>query len=278
MIGEVRSLMPAAIGVMALTATASRPLRIEVERLLGMCNNTMVITRSPDKKNILYASMEVKKNNYEDIFDRILHELQTKRTALPRMIIFCKFISDIGKLYTYFQTRMGKEFTEPPGASERIVGCRLVDMFFKGTDPTVKSEIISNFTKPCSTLRIVISTVAFGMGIDCSDVRMILHVGVPSDVETYVQEVGRAGRDQRISYAVLLYSPRLLYKCSEYMINYVRNTTICRRDELYKNFDNYTHDVNANKGCNCCDICIKKCQCGQCTDILKEFSFLSFFF
>ena len=78
------------------------------------------------------------------------------------------------------------------------------------------------------------------MGIDCSDVRMILHVGVPSDVETYVQKVGRAGRDQRISYAVLLYSPRLLYKCSEYMINYVRNVTICRRDKLYKNFDNYT--------------------------------------
>ena len=75
--------------------------------------------------------MEVKNKNYEDIFDRILHELQTKRTALPKMIIFCKFISDIGKLYTYFQTRMGKEFTEPPGASERIVGCRLVDMFLK---------------------------------------------------------------------------------------------------------------------------------------------------
>ena len=52
MIGEVRSLMPAAIGVMALTVIDSRPLRIEVEHLLGMCNNTMVITLSPDKKNI----------------------------------------------------------------------------------------------------------------------------------------------------------------------------------------------------------------------------------
>ena len=78
---------------------------------------------------------------------------------------------------------MGPTFTEPPGASQYISECRLVDMFFTGTDLTVKEKIIHNFTRS-SNLRIVISTIAFGMGIDCPDVRMIVHLGAPDCVET----------------------------------------------------------------------------------------------
>ena len=52
------------------------------------------------------------------------------------------------------------------------------------------------------------------MEIDCSEVRLIIHLGVPSDVETYVQEVGRAGKDGNDSFTVLLHSPKLLPKCA----------------------------------------------------------------
>ena len=110
---------------------------------------------------------------------------------------------------------MGLGFTEPPGVSKNIVECRLVDMFFKGTAIDVKEKIIANFTT-ASPLRIVISTVAFGMGIDCPDARLVVHLGAPSDIETYVQQVGRAGRDGNTSFAVLLhvYTQQLLSDCS----------------------------------------------------------------
>ena len=64
-------------------------------------------------------------------------------------------------------------------------------MFFTRTDLAVKEKIIQKFTRS-SNLRIVISTIAFGMGIDCPDAHMIVHLGEPDCVDTYVQQVGRA--------------------------------------------------------------------------------------
>ena len=62
------------------------------------------------------------------------------------------------------------------------------------TEEYVKEEIIKGFTKE-SHLRIVVATVAFGMGIDCYNVSQIVHVLPPSDIESYVQETGRSGRN-----------------------------------------------------------------------------------
>lgn len=81
---------------------------------------------------------------------------------------------------------MGDEFTDPPGASFLFPKHRLVEMFFQGTECSIKEH---HFTSS-SSLRIVICTVAFGMGINCLDVRLIIHLGPPSDSEMYVQEIG----------------------------------------------------------------------------------------
>uniref|UniRef100_A0A1X7VSU7 Helicase C-terminal domain-containing protein n=1 Tax=Amphimedon queenslandica TaxID=400682 RepID=A0A1X7VSU7_AMPQE len=82
---------------------------------------------------------------------------------------------------------MRHEFTEPPGTSF-IPECRLVAMFMKGTELEVKECITSNFTND-STLRVVIATVAFCMGANCTGVNLVVHVGSPTDVENYVQGV-----------------------------------------------------------------------------------------
>lgn len=79
---------------------------------------------------------------------------------------------------------------------------RLVDMYTHCTHQTVKDQVLELFTSP-SSLRVVVATIAFGMGVDCPDVRQIIHWGVPEDVETYVQET--AGRDGFLSCAVLFH-------------------------------------------------------------------------
>ena len=61
-------------------------------------------------------------------------------------------------------------------------------MYHSSIDPTVKEGISSRFTTKAN-LRIVIATVAFGMGIDCHDIRQIIHVGPPDDVEAEIKQL-----------------------------------------------------------------------------------------
>ena len=123
-------------------------------------------------------------------------------------------------------------FTEPRGVSVASVESRLVDMFTSGTHPEVKEVILKSFQSQIAPLRIVIDTIAFGMGIDCPDVQEIIHVGPPSDVEDFVQQIGRAGRDNLPSFA---------------MLKYCRLVNLCRRNFLFSEFDSYSPSYN--RGC-----------------------------
>ena len=64
-------------------------------------------------------------------------------------------------------------------------------------------SILQSFVSSDSCLRVVIATVAFGMGLDCLNIQRVYHWGPPEDVELYLQETGRAGRDGRPARAVL---------------------------------------------------------------------------
>ena len=101
-------------------------------------------------------------------------------------------------------------------------------MYTRATTPELKEKIIASFSMPKSTLRIVIATTAFGMGIDCTDIRRVIHWGCPPDVESYVQETGRAGRDGAQSEAILQFKKGGKY-VETTMINYAKNTSDCRR-------------------------------------------------
>ena len=77
-------------------------------------------------------------------------------------------------------------------------------MFTSITDPAVKTQVITSFTTPTAPLHIVIATIAFGMGIGCRDVRTIINLGPPEDIDVYIQYTGNAGRDGAPARAILL--------------------------------------------------------------------------
>ena len=103
----------------------------------------------------------------------------------------------------------------------------------------------------------------FGMGIDCKDVRQVIHFGPPVDIESHVQETGRAGRDGLPALALLLIKPKRNRE-EESMINYISNNTVCRRAQLFKHFDNW----DGTPVDNCCDIC------GNINDVSQNFVLL----
>ena len=115
-----------------------------------------------------------------------------------------------------------------------------------------------------SQLRVVICTVAFGLGINSPDVRQVIHWGPPSDIEEYMQQTGRAGRDGKFACALLFVQPSDFSRIKDHrLIQHCENTTTCRRKLLLQHYDEVDFKKDC-EGCKCCDVCAICCQCSEC--------------
>ena len=119
---------------------------------------------------------------------------------------------------------------------------------------------MSLFRDTQSKLRVLIATTAFSMGIDIPDIHQVYHWGAPSDLEQYLQEIGRAGRDGKATQAILINSKGYRY-VNKPMKAYCENKDNCRRKELLSFLIMYEH----TEAIKCtCDICLLSCTCKQC--------------
>ena len=125
--------------------------------------------------------------------------------------------------------------------------------------------------KPKSRLRIVVATIAFGMGLDCPNVREVIHWGPPDDIDSYVQHTGRAGRDGELSIATLFSTHSDRKYSSKKMTSYYQNTVFCRRQLLFEDFEDSQLKVPSSCMCMCCDVCAIKCTCDHCSETCKTF-------
>ena len=176
-IGEVRSLIHENVQFMALTATATSSSRAEICSILGM-KQPKIVSSSPNRPNIKYSVCNG--GEMEDSFSTLIEDIQRNRTSTDKTIIFCRTYESCGMLYMLLKNSLGRNFTEPVGAPDNS-RYRLGDMYTACTRKDVKEEILSSFPKKNSKLRIIVATVAFGMGLDCPDVRRIIHWGPPED-------------------------------------------------------------------------------------------------
>ena len=246
---------------MALTATATVSLRKCVIKTLGM-KDTVVINENVNKPNIIYSVRTFE--SMESTFNQMIQTLKKERTKMPRTIVYCQHQDNCAQLYLQMKMMLGEERVEPLGAPD-LPEFRLFDYFTSAVHESVKESVLKVFTMPGSPLRIVIATIAFGLGIDTSDIRYVVHWGPPQDIEQYVQATGRASRDGRTSHAILLYGKGSKRHVEQTMLDYCENTTDCRRQTLFRDFDGFKSNPNIN-GCLCCDVCSMNCNCGDCNE------------
>ena len=114
-LGELRSLLPRHVNIMALTATATRQLRSNIIRLLGM-KKTKIVCENPHRENIIYDVVSF--DSMEGTFYKLILTLKRLRSSMPRTIIYCQQQDHCPQLYLLMKAMLGGESTEPPGSPD----------------------------------------------------------------------------------------------------------------------------------------------------------------
>lgn len=168
--------------VLALTATATSTVQKDICQQLNIADR-QIIKQSVNRRNICYDVDFVKDEKEKN----------------QRMYEWIKKLGGSG--IVYFRSRQG---AEEAAAKARLYGLENCAYYHGGMDGEERLLIQQQFL--LNEVRIIFATNAFGMGIDKPDIRFVLHYHLPSDMESYIQEVGRIGRDGKPGLACLLYS------------------------------------------------------------------------
>ena len=261
---DLRSHLPE-VPLLALTATATETTRKAFQRQLGIKSPTLII-RTPNRDNI---KLMVKTCSDISCFSDLLEGLRSLRYNFPRTVIYCKSIKDCYELFSYFDSNLGDEgyASCPKTASSRFFA-----MFFHDTLTHKKEAIIEDLLTPSGHFRLIIASSALGMGINMVDLHHVYHYGPPTDLEDYMQEIGRAGRSGKQAQAVLYFKTIHLLGSSEEMKSFVRNKEECRRKLLERYFHNNDELQSVTPLHECCDLCSRKCQCdsSSCDAVCQE--------
>jgi len=176
-IAEIRKHLPG-VPVLALTATATPEVVSDIQEKLGFSENN-VFRKSFLRKNLAYI---VRKS--EDKPKQLLDILN----AIP------------GSSVVYVRNR--KKTKE---VAEELTRVGISAHHFHAGLSNAEKDTIQQKWKS-GEYRVIVATNAFGMGIDKADVRTVIHIDIPDSLEAYFQEAGRAGRDEKKAYAVIIYN------------------------------------------------------------------------
>ena len=244
----------------ALTATATRSTRQAIASKLGLKRCRSVVM-SPDRPNIRLSVKKISPSAGLEFFAPLMNELSLKRIECGRVFVYCQKISICADLYLAFMHHLGTLAYWPDG-TDHVSDNRLVGMYHSGTPEYNKEVILKSLEDPRGVCRVLFTTSAVGMGVDVKGLHLVVHWGPPTNAEQYMQEIGRAGRDNVESRAVLIYNGRQLRLCDQAMLKYTKAPMGCgcRRAMLLSAFDEHVryeyHPMH-----NCCDLCASQCPC-----------------
>ena len=182
----------------------------------------MVTECNPNRENISYAShvrADRGENKLRAILDPIVTELKSEKLNMPLTLIYGNL--ETISCFLYFSKEMGKEQYLPTSA-EPLAKNLLFSQYHAQYPEHERKRIVDELVNGTSNHRVLLVTVAFGIGIDCNNIRRVVHIGVPYTMEEYCQEVGRAGRDGLPARADIYYNSYDISKARKNMTEVIR--------------------------------------------------------
>ena len=217
--------------MLALTATAPPMVIKRLCQCLCMNRDVKVITKNPNRENVFLQRKIRLPNQYGTLsFEKILvpiaNELKVRRQGYPVTIIYMK-LKYCGFEYKLFDKVLGDDqFVE----SSTDPCTRLFAQYHAPQTQKMKSGILNEIKQEHSMIRVILVTTALGMGVNVANVSQIIHIGPPSSLEQYMQEIGRAGRNG----------------CQASAILYFNNSDISKNNKI---IDKSIRDYCSSEGC-----------------------------
>ena len=241
--------------VIALTATATPKVQLDIQKTLGMIEATTF--RSSFNRQNLYYEVRPKTDNIEKDIIKFI-----KANPGKSGIIYClsrKKVEDLA------ETLRLNDISALP--------------YHAGMDSVVRSENQDKFLM--EEVNVIVATIAFGMGIDKPDVRYVIHYDIPKSLEGYYQETGRAGRDGGEGKCIAFYNQKDLQKLEKFTQDKpvseqeigkqliaetaaYAESTMCRRRLLL----HYFGETYADENCGNCDNCLNPKKQVEAQDLL----------
>lgn len=190
-IAQLRARFPQ-VPCLALTATATETVRRDIEGNLGL-REPLIIVSSFDRPNLRLT-------------------VEPKVEAKRKLVAFVRERPGLSGI-VYCLSRKNTEDIAGTLCAEGISA----RPYHAGLDAQTREENQRSFIR--DDVQVIAATVAFGMGIDKSDVRWIVHWDLPKDLEGYYQEIGRAGRDGQTADCLLLYSRSDVLKLKRFLLD-----------------------------------------------------------
>ena len=207
-IAKLKEYLPS-VPFLALTATATSKVVTDIQDKLQFRKKN-VLRSSFERKNLVYTVKQVE--------DKQRYLLDTLTEMKGSGIVYARSRKKTREIAQYLR--------------ENQISA---DYYHAGLRQDVRNHKQNEWM--AGRIRVIVATNAFGMGIDKADVRFVIHMDLPDSVESYFQEAGRAGRDNKLAHGILLYSPadkKALEKRIE--VNYPETDQI---KQIYRSLGNY---------------------------------------